>query len=657
MVPTRDHLSLLPPDEGPTAGWRQLGRTGRAALLSLILLSAGLDSWFALFWPSELRFWDERYNARNVVAALSDDPLAQFNGYYPPLTWAPQAGALAVAEHLAPWFGQSLRPWDGRQLTPNALRFCRLTAVLTGAATLFVVFLLAARLFDPWTGLGAVALLGFCPWHLNSSAMFKPDAPLALASALAALAIAEAARGPSRKRYLAMALAVALAASAKQTGLALALPALVVVLAQVREPEVLRRHLPLAAAAGGGLLALLNFPLLFLLDDLETIVRFYAKREQQTGETRLTALGEIGHWLLDWGSFGQVLGALALAGLALWALLALRGLRRREPLAWPRVAALSVPLTYVGFYLALTAHFKENNFLPVLQSLAIGGALVTARASGAIARRISPRSTRLMPALALLALVGARGSVAVDYVYRSVTPTTFDVLMAEADRRGLLLVDSVVFTEWLDPGRIRYELEKGVPGQHSVAVLVPSVAALAPERRLHADGEVALADRSPQGAATAADGLVLHALPRFLRVRGPALEGRFRPWPATDELTGFDSQSLPREAQQGSTIQLPLPDAVEPGDTLQLVVWLGTQEQDESDPPSAWSDQQPLVLHGGSQVNRGTIWSSERWRSAEAAPALRLELPSRRPGLHWATAIYRWRGWRPAAATQHLGRH
>lgn len=626
------------------APWNELRGLPRLALVLLLVAASALDLWYAWFWADAGRFYDEQYNAGNVVALVSGRAPEGMNGFYPPVTWAPQAAILAAAERLAPLVGVSFAASQDGRLTPAGLRVARGSYVLMGAATLFALFLLAGRLFDLGTALAATALLAVTPWHLHASAVFKPDAPLALAWALAALWIAESAIAPSRAGYLGMAAAIALAFSCKQTGVALAIPAAIVVLAQIRRPEVLRRWVPAATALGLSLIALLNASQLFFLDDLETIFRFYAHRERQGSETRVEALSQLVDWLRDWTTFGSTVAVVAGLGLLLWAGIALRDLRRRSPLGLARAVTLVFPGAFVGLYFVVTAHFKANNFVPLLQPFALAAALPVAGLARQVSTRFSRGSTLALLAPALLVLV-VRGGIAFDYVHCSVTPTTLDVLLAEGAARGLLPRHKVVLSEWRDDARVSFERERDKLADFSVVVDVAQISDLPVGRRGRADAEVRRATSPMPGAAPAGEELEIR--PRWLRVRGPALVGRFHPWGEPEEIGGREHKGL-----KGDDRWQPQPIALAPapcpGDALQVVAWLRHHASDPYSSPRIWVGEEEIGSAKGLDQGNGDLWSTERIEVGSGGPPeIRFQFPDDRYRAEWAVSVFRW----PARAT------
>lgn len=621
------------------APWRELARVPRLALVLLLVAATALDFWYAFFWADEGRFYDEQYNVRNVSALVSGQAPQGMNGFYPAVTWAPQAALLAVAERLAPIVGASFAGAQGEHLTPAGLRVARGSHVLMGTATLFALFLLAGRLFDRSTALAATALLAVSPWHLHASAVFKPDAPLAFAWALAVLCIVDAAVAPSRAGYLAMAATIALAFSCKQTGVALAVPAAIVVATQIRRPEVLRRWVPAATAVGLALIALLNASQLFFLEDLETIFRFYAHREQQGSETRLAAVAQLVEWLRDGTTFGPLVAALAAFGLLLWGAIALRDLRRRSPLGLARAVSLVAPFAFVGLYLVVTAHFKANNFVPLLQPLALAAALPVAVLTQRIAARLRRGAVLALLAPAMLALAW-RGGTGFDYVHCSVTPTTLDVLLAEAAARGLLPRHHVVLSEWGDAGAVRFERECDKLADLSVVVDVERLSDLPAERRERADAEVRRAASRPPGDASPGEDLEVG--PRWLRVRGPALVGRFHSWGEPEEIGGREHKGLKGD-DRWQPQSIALAPAPRPGDALQVVSWLRHYAVDPYSSPRVWIGGEAIGSSPGLDQGSGDLWATERIGVGSGPPPeVRFQFPDDRYRAEWAVSVFRW---------------
>ncbi|MEO1088014.1 MAG: hypothetical protein AAFY88_27595 [Acidobacteriota bacterium] len=70
----------------------------RIVLTLLLLAFAALAAFFASFHPAQDRFYDERFALQNVHSVLQRGALEPANGYYPTLSYLPQALALGAIE-------------------------------------------------------------------------------------------------------------------------------------------------------------------------------------------------------------------------------------------------------------------------------------------------------------------------------------------------------------------------------------------------------------------------------------------------------------------------------------------------------------------------------------------------------------------------------
>ena len=574
----------------------------------LLALVGGLGLWYAWFWPSAERFHDEQFNAANIAVVLRGGPLAELSGWYPPLTWLPQAALLAVAEQAARAVGSDWQAVAGSALDPAALRLCRLTHVAYGTLTLLLLFRIGSRLFDRQAGLVAAMLLGLSPWFLHAFSVFKPDAPLALFFTLALHQLTATALTPDRRQWFRLALAVALAGGSKITGVAAALPALWLLGPLRRATAHGYRWLLQAAALGLATLALLNAHLVLLPGYLARIGHFYEGKQSVAGTTRTHALADFLRWPFESMVFGALVGTMAAAGLAVWIWRSTHEAGASRGLVRARMAVLTAPVAYAAVYLAATGHFKANNFVPVLPVLALAAALALPPVLAGAGRlcgggRAGGRRALLGTALLASAVFAVQLRGAASYVYRSVTPTTLDTLRDRAAERGQLGSQPVVLSEWVDAGEVRFEASRGVPGTSSLLLHLPDLSSAGESRAAAADAVVWRGRASwplPAGARR------IVAEPKLLEVRGPTLTGWFRPWPDPEELFGYESRRDGSEPL--GRFVLPLEAALRPGDRFQLGVWV---ERGGSPPPAApraWVDGNALALYQGKTVGTGTLF-------------------------------------------------
>ena len=421
------------------------------ALLMWALVVRVLFSWPD---PTMNRLWDERYNAGNVAAVLAHNQWRPMRTHYPTLSYLPQAVALKAYEtaRSLPWLSSlpttvRIAP-DGRPyLTRIAVRVSRLIQTLVGTASLFVVFLIGRRLFGPWVGLSAAALLAVAPWHLRQSGVFKPDIMLVLTAALALYAILGASRSESFRGYAIAGALVGATAAAKWNGAAMALPLLVVIaLGGVRDLGLLVRRSAAAGGAGLGVLLLLN-PWLALAPEmyrrhLGSTVNHYRERLAEAGaglfDQPLNAVTSLAGSVY----FSPVLGACGLLGLGWAFVLALRARRDvHGPLPGERHGASAADalilctffIGYVGALWVVTRYPKPPNWLIVAPVVALFGAWFIGKLVN-VARALPQRP---LTGAALVILAAVAGLAFLDkarFVHAAVYEENVPLTSAEAAR-------------------------------------------------------------------------------------------------------------------------------------------------------------------------------------------------------------------------------
>ncbi|MFQ5350964.1 MAG: ArnT family glycosyltransferase, partial [Thermoanaerobaculia bacterium] len=99
-----------------------------------------------------------------------------------------------------------------------------------GTLTLVALYLAAARLFDPLTGIAAAGFLALTPLHAFRSRLWVPDVPMAFFYTLALLAAVWILAKPTYTRFVAGGVAIGLATATKYNGVGACLPVLVAAL-------------------------------------------------------------------------------------------------------------------------------------------------------------------------------------------------------------------------------------------------------------------------------------------------------------------------------------------------------------------------------------------------------------------------------------------
>jgi Dolichyl-phosphate-mannose-protein mannosyltransferase len=553
-------------------------------LLLLLTWGLGLRVWLATPDLNERRFWDERYQVENLRALLEDGRLHPVKGFYPGLSYLPQALPLLASEGLYRLTGRSSFAvfQEAEGMTPTGYFLCRLLQALAGTLSLYLTFRIGQRLFSPGVGLLAALLLAGVPWHLRQSVVFKPDILLTAMCLLAFERSLAAVEQPGRRSYLQAGSAIGLALASKLSAGPIAIPLMIAALTgggwRSRRSWSL---LVLAGAASVAVFLLLTpffaLDLDFYLEQNGNTIRSYAQKGIAHDSSHLsTFLAGLGT-PLSVGYHGPWLGTLALLGLVAWVGLAVRS-RGARGTDIPRLQRLGpgmaagFVLAFILFYSIATTFPKGHNWLPLAPFTSLAAAWVLVRIWEAVAARLPeprrrPAGVVVAVALALLLAIPATSST-----YRSVIPTTHELA------RKVLL-------ERIEPqpGRA-FVLERGDapplsrPGRSGVLLrIVESLDGVAPRSLDGADAELFLAARldGPQGAfyrsrLAAAGAETLRIAPAPFYARGPELVLLLHPW----EIAG-EAHPLPlaRQAARGSYAGR-LPDGVPPGEMVSLEVVL-----------------------------------------------------------------------------------
>lgn len=410
----------------------------RTSLLLFFLLvwSCALRLWLATPNPTAGRFWDERYGIENIHALIFEGRLRPANGFHPGFSYLPHAALSAAAQglhHLTGWKGFAVFDRAGA-MTPTGYLLCRFLQVLAGTLSIYLTYRIGRQLFSPGVGLLGALFLAVLPWHLRQSVIFKPDI-LLIAVVLFAFdrSLAAAAR-PEGRRFLQAGLAIGLAVATKLNGGPAALPLAVAALSGGSWRD--RRSWRWLALAGAAAVAvfLLCTPFLLLdphlyLGDFSRTLRDYARKaSRRSGSSHLHVLWHGVESLFSDRFHGPVIGALAVLGIILWAVRAVRGRpagERMERLG-PAMLVSSV-LGYALLYSLATLNRSEHNWLPVAPFTALAAAWVLVRSHAwlvdrfaVLRHRAAVAATAVLVAAAAV-LLAAPGAVS---SYRTVVPTT-----------------------------------------------------------------------------------------------------------------------------------------------------------------------------------------------------------------------------------------
>lgn len=587
---------------GAPAGGRS--RLHRWLLLALLLWAFLLRAWFAAWDPGPERFYDERYSVENVVSLVEEGRLRPANGWYPGLSYLPQALVLAALEGLHRLTGisalQVLRSPGDRTaggLTPAGYLASRWLVALYGVATLVLLYLLGRRLaISPSAALLGVLLLAVTPAHIRLSAVFKPDMLLTLLTLAAFLAALEVAERPTTGRFLLAGAAVGLAASAKLPGLMAAWPVVLVAGALAWRGRTLVRTLaPLLRGTGAALaaaavfLALNPFPAL-QVEYLERNLRIYGERAELAGLDRADAFRATFEHLLSPGFHGPVVGLLALGGLVG---LGLRASRGRKPEGGREWLPLLVPfwvLGYLGIYAATTAYPKANNLLPVVPFTALAAGWFLVAAGSALVGRLPaldrPTVRTAVRWGAVVALLLVLLPPAHLYAYRVAVPSTRERVVAALNRVFDPLAGRLVIHRGERPPELLTRRE-------AVAVWsLGSEAEAGPGVRRLSDAEVILGE-PPAGAAGRGEVRVFE--PSWGRAWGPTRTLVLHPWRLRARIRVWAEEgAMDRGGDPGAggggwpSWSLPLPESVEDGQVEgEQPAWLSVQVlvRDPEEPP------------------------------------------------------------------------
>ena len=611
-------------------------------LLLLLAWGMALRVWLATPDLTAGRFWDERYQIENLRALLKDGQLHPVKGFYPGLSYLPQAVPLAGAEMLYRLTGRrSFAVFDeAGGMTPTGYFLCRFLQALAGTLSLYLTFRIGRRLFSPGVGLLAALLLAGVPWHLRQSVIFKPDILLAATCLLAFELSLRAAEQPGLRRFVQAGGAIGLALATKLTAGPIAIPLMVAALTGGgwREGRSWGRLVAAGVASVAVFLLLTPFFVLdldFYVQQNGNTLKSYAHNGMVRGSSSLSTLWAGLEWPLSAGYHGPWLGSLALLGLGIWIVRALRPGRPEIPRMQrlgPAMAAAFV-LSFVLLYSVVVSFPKAHNWLPLAPFTALAAAWVLF----GIWQELSARLSFLRRGPAEVAVAGSLsvlvGLPVTLHTYRNVVPTTH-----EQARR--------ILQERIDPqpGRA-FVFEHGdapplVRAGRSGLFLqsVERLDSLALPVLDRADAELFLASRLEgeerafyQSRVAAADpAAALRLAPRLFRARGPELLLVLHPWRLVEEPTQL--RRLPGEDRTRWVGRLP--DVVPPGATGSLDVALLPGWKREM-LRQILVDGHPVAWHAVGKDGRRPRYFSQRFPVAGSGVPVTLELgrglPPERP--------------------------
>jgi hypothetical protein len=566
------------------------------ALLVLLAWSFALRVWLGTPDLTSNRFWDERYGIENIHALVHEGQLRPGNGFHPGLSYLPQAALLAVSQGLhrltgAPVF--AVFDDQNHQMTPTGYLLCRFLQAVLGTLSIWLTFRIGSRIFSPRVGLLAAFLLAVIPWHLRQSVIYKPDILLVAVSLFAFDRALAAAARPDWRRFLVAGSAIGLALASKFNAGPIAFPLMTVALTGGGWRD--RRAWGKLVLAGAASVAVfLLFTPYLVLDwdlyqkDFSRTLRDYEKKGERLGGSHLYVLWHGLQSLFSWSFHGPVIATIALLGIALLLIRALRGPRTGRPgtpeeRLGPAMMA-SFVIGYALFYTWSTLNPSEHNWLPLMPFTAIAAAWLLLGVWERLATRL-PLLRRPAVAGALLAVLALLLAQNVNgYTYRNTVPTTHELAGRYLEKQLRPL-----------PGRtIVYERGEGnarVLRGRSGAFLQGTgrLDQLPPERIDQADALLFESARlDGQGGdfyrnlSASGGGEIVRFAPAPFRARGTGLAMVIQPWRQIGDLVPLTVVPQGSASTRRGRFEAHLPDDVRPGEVLSLEIILPGRWQAET---------------------------------------------------------------------------
>lgn len=541
-------------------------------LLAVVLAaSLALRVWDASQGLNASRYFDERFNLKNVEGLLGDGEIRPRQAYYPTLAYLPQTAVLAVSQGLHRLTGiEALAVFGATSdgFTPTAYLLCRLTNAAFGLLSLWLVFLVGRRIWGPEVGLLAAAILGAFARHILASVEFKPDILVILLTLVTFWWTLDAAESPSRRRYLLVGLGVGLTAAAKYTGAVACLPLVALALWQGWRD---RRRL--GWLVGAGLASVLTF--IALNPYLGMVSRYFLTLVHGYGVAGVKEKSD--HWvvfvrqvefLIDHhGAFVAVCLGVGLAALVFrLARGRLAGVEQTGA-----VLALALLLGHSVLHALVMTLFRGQNYLPVVPF----SSLVAAWALWEAWRALSGLRPEVVVPLTTLFLAGVCGGQVtrqLEIVYQRVVPTNWEVanraLVAELDplhvRHVAYEKGLGAFSVGINPRRPIVSKADRLPRLGSLLLDLADAEAFPLARREDAAANL-------YGARQARVPLeqVTTVASRPFRSRGEAVVVVRHPWRADGEPVAL-ALTRPEGSKQVAAALPPLPS----GTVVQLELWV-----------------------------------------------------------------------------------
>jgi len=635
----------------PGRPFRPVFARHRVALALVLAFHAALAIWMAaLRGPYDLYFYDEKFNLENVVEIITTRRLEPANGWYSLLSYLPQALVGVAMDELHQSTGE---PWlraidpDGQPpllATYQLALAARLVGIVYGCLSLCLVFRLGARLFSPAAGLLGAAALAVSPWMIRTSAEFKPDSLLLLATLLTVLLLARFLERPSLGRYLWVGAGLGLAASAKLNGTfagpLVALGGLAgAFLAEPRGFRAAGRRLLLWGASAAAAAAAVFFATTpyfrLMLSYAGRIERFYGQKAGLA--TPRDVLAQAIADLPSAAFLGPLAGGLALLGAAV--VLARLGERGAPAgLRLSRLLLVACPLLYVLVLAATMRYYKQNNLVQLLPFLALLAAAGLA-ALGAAADRLPRWLGRSAAFLATVFFFGHGAFQALSFSYEENVPRDWQALDRQLHGLApLAAAPRVVIYEgsYETMPSYRYARADGASLMPSVR-RVEDASLLGRERLELADVVVLRKDlggpqRSNFAAALAAavpPEAVRQIEPRLLRVRGSGFVSVFHPWRSAE---GAAAAGLPcRATEDPRTFACRLPAGFAAGEVAALHFAFWSKKVGVAEILVGGEDGERLEALASADLGEGKGWEAISERFVVPFPGapllLRFEMP------------------------------
>lgn len=252
----------------PSPPSRADGTDGRTwfLLAGIVLLASALRVWGLDYGlPHPLARPDEQLITNNALRMLEQHTTTPGEFFYPSLQKYLAAGALQVHYAIARLSGRSSSLEEFLELVTiihpgRYYRTCRLVSVLTGLATVPIVFLLGRRLSENRSvGLIAALLLAVCYLHVRDSHFATVDVTMTFFTTLCLLIALEAARTGRLSLFAAAGLAGGLAAATKYNAAVVCVAIVAAAAARLREQQDVGLRLVASWIATGAAAAVLGF--------------------------------------------------------------------------------------------------------------------------------------------------------------------------------------------------------------------------------------------------------------------------------------------------------------------------------------------------------------------------------------------------------------